>query len=216
MSTEERGLLGGMEKILLLLAIVIIAYIGFRNGGFNMVQRTEEVKIIDKPHAQWKKDGTAHYKKREQEKKEQVDAMLRDFARDFSGDKTPHTDVDWNNIDISQDEIDYYQRAPERYSGLRSSYEKASEWYAFLKTSQKTYSSLKMLFSEMTGKPEASIQADDISMLMNNDSDANTVYYKIEDLFHIPKTEIESFAQSGKKALSDWAEFIEQKNSAER
>ena len=216
MSEERRGILGGMEKILLLVAIGIIVYIGLKNGGFNMVERTEEVKVIDKPHAQWQKDDTHHYQKRKREKKERVDAMLRDLARDFSENQRPPSGSNWGNIDISEDEIDYYQRAPERYSDLRSSFEQASEWYTFLKTSQKTYSTLKTVFSEMTGKPEDGIQADDINMLMNNDSDANNVYHKIEDLFHIPKTEIESFAQNGKKALSDWAEFIEQKSGIER
>jgi hypothetical protein len=63
---------------------------------------------------------------------------------------------------------------------------------------------------ETSGK---TVREDNVSNMLENAIIAKTVYSKIEELFQIPEEDARAFAEQGKKAVSDWAQFIEQNQS---
>lgn len=207
--SEPKKIMGGLEKLVLLAAILIIGYIGLRGGGVSMVERTESVKIIDKPHAGWKKDNKRTYSKSKKEKEVRVEAMLAEFAAQFSDGEVSAKGDAWSNIDMSREELQYYQNAPQWNPAPDSEAQQTSEWFSKLKTSYEIYSTLKSILSRATGKTADEITSDDLDHLLRNKSDATQVFSEIQQYFEISQQDIEYFAQSGKKAISDWAVFIE-------
>ncbi len=208
MTEEKRRLLGPIEKLVLVLAVLLIAYVVYKNDDINFVERSESVQIIDKPHA-GKAAKTRVY--RPEESDARVEAALEQLARQFSGESTTATS-NWEQMGLSEDEGYYYEQVKKR-NDWDTSIKRAGDWLTLLRASHKTYSQLQSVFSDVIGKPKEEIAADDVNFLMKNERSAEHVYSRIEQIFNIPKSDIQSFADKGRRAVSDWADFIENNQS---
>jgi len=205
---SSNKILGPFEKIVLIGSLVLLAYLAFQRGGFKVSEKTEDVEIIDNPHSQnWKQ------KKRKYDTKEEssaVDAVLAELAEQYSkGEK-----VQPKNADLSNDEAEYLDDMQAKYK-LDEQVKNAKDWFAVLKASHSTYNKVKSLFDDAnptSDKPARSGGgAENIEEVLKDKEKASEVYYKLQDYFGISKEDISAFAKSGKKAVSDWAEFVEEK-----
>jgi hypothetical protein len=52
--------------------------------------------------------------------------------------------------------------------------------------------------------------------MLKNELVANMVYSKIEELFQIPEEKARAFGETGKKAMSDWAKFVDENKPKEK
>jgi hypothetical protein len=48
--TSKRKLLSRLDRIFLIICLLIFLYVGLKQCGFNMVQKTEKIEMTDDPH----------------------------------------------------------------------------------------------------------------------------------------------------------------------
>ncbi|MEM1320838.1 MAG: hypothetical protein AAGG75_11315 [Bacteroidota bacterium] len=209
MTEEKRRLLSPFEKLMLVAAIALIAYIVYQNDDLDVLKRSEHIEIIDKPHSKEQENSLPRSYQLDEEAR--IEKALEELARQFSGE-TAAAGNQWDNMAISTDESYYYEGVKQRY-GWDDRLEQTADWLKVLQASHRTYKRLQAVFGEASGKIGAEIEADDVDQLLRNKSSANQVYDRIAQVFDIPPTKIQSFADKGRNALSDWAEFIEENQS---
>ena len=200
---KSKKILGPIEKVMLIASLALLGYLAFSRGGFKMSEKTEEVTITDNPHAHdWQK------KKRKVKQGDaesaSVDAVLAELADQFSrGDESGLGST--NADQFSRDEADFMKDIQDKYK-LDESVKNARDWFAVLKASHNTYSKVKSLFEDLNS---TSVKDDKVDEVLNDQRQSEQLKYKLQDWFDIPREDIEAFAKSGKRALSDWAEFVE-------
>lgn len=200
---SEKKLLNKGEIFLLVIAVLIIGYLVLKNNGIHIVERHENVELLDKPN-------TKNYSKRKNISREQaesraeIERMLQKLSANLSDNK--HTTKD---AKLSDDEVKFHKELNEKYK-WEEKYDDASDWLNVLKASHQTYSKVRKVFEDPDNpKSDAQYLVEDVSRLLSNKYVANSIYDKIEQTFAIPKENSKSFAKKGKKSVSDWAKFIE-------
>lgn len=82
------------------------------------------------------------------------------------------------------------------------------QWEAVLKNAAVTYASVKDIFQKTTGRPSESLIAAEV---LENPAHADRVFSALQQRFSISPTAIENFAKGGRRSISDWAFFVEQR-----
>jgi hypothetical protein len=213
METPEakKPFFGMPEIIMLFFGLSILAYILFQKGGGYVVKRSESIQILDQPNGPKEKA-----RKYEPGHEESVEAVLRNMAEQFSEEETNPKSTDdkaTKKIDqqLSNDEKKYYEDLRQKNS-IQDKIESAKDWYRILSASQKTYSKVREILGEAAHRPSENIDGENISQDLKNKEVSDEFYQRLSKTFNIAPEDLEAFGRSGKRALSDWASFVESKS----
>lgn len=208
---KRRSLLGPLEMVMLIVGLGIIAYVTFQSGGGKVMERSETIKILDKPNGS--KEKARRYEAADEES---VEALLQNMAEQFSEEEKGKSQVSTppkkeTSAIISADEKKYYEDVREK-SSFSEQLETAKDWYQILSASQKTYSKVRSILSETTRQPEEKINTSNVSKELQTPEVSSDFYQKLSENFQIDQSDLEAFGRTGKRALSDWAEFVEEQS----
>jgi len=207
MEEAKRKLLGPIEIIALIAGLGIIAYFGYTNGG--VVSRSENVIVHKKPREVQGQPSPF----KEESADESVEAMLRELADHFSDtsqrSKKSSKSKETVTKKISKDEAKYYNKVRQKES-LSERVKSTADWIRVLRTSQQTYSKVRSILSETSQKAPNSVDSDNVSQNLKTDSSQEAFFRNLSDSFGISEKDIKAFSNSGKNALSDWAEYIQE------
>lgn len=215
----DKPLLSGFEKIILIGLIAFFGYQFFKNGSFRIMEKTEEVTILDG------KTSSKKYKELDRKEKEKpiekrdgwnkksgeklnTDNVLGKLARTYSKGRE-ETARQMKEMGLSDDEIKYFNEVKEEET-LTEKISSAKDWFQFLKTSASTYGKVKTFVNELGGT-----ESSDVNELLEDRKSSNEFYENLEKAFGISETEAKAFSSLGKKKISDWAKFIEEKSKEE-
>lgn len=205
MSGEKKKILGPFEIITFLLAIAIIAYIVFQQDGIDIMERTEQIEIVDNPGYASEKKKVRKYENPQSE--ENIEAVLRQIANEYTTkDVNPEAEKKLEKAGMSKGEVNYLRGLKERKTTMKE--EESIDWLAVFNASRKTYAKVKSVF-EKAGIEIEETEDKVVSGLINEVA-AKTFYTKIEETFNISEAEARAFAQKGERTLSDWARFMEE------
>ena len=206
---SKKKLISPVELVILIVALLLIAYIILKNNGGNVYERSETIQIIDNPSAEGEERQVRNYEMLEEDR---VEVILQQLSEQYT-DKNNTTPRDRINYDqtLSVDELNYLDEVKERHE-QKEEFISPSDWLSILQASHKTYNTIKSVFedADFSGKE---VKEDNVSNMLENAIVAKNIYSKIEELFRIPEEDVKAFAEQGKKAMSDWAEFVEQNQS---
>ncbi len=204
---KRKKLLGPLEWLMLLAGIGIIGYITFQKGGGNVMERSETIRILDKPNAPRQK--ARRY--RDADREESVERLLQELADDFSSedDNRPILRKQSMKSKLSKDEEKYYKKVRDRAT-LTDKIESTKDWYRLLRASHQTYTKVREIVGEVSRQPEDRVNANDVKSDMKSQVAQNDFYQKLGETFRIDPQDIEAFGRTGRRALSDWADFVEQ------
>lgn len=207
---SERKIIGPMELVILLVALLLIAYIVLKSNGGNVYERNENVQIVDNPEEEGGKKQIRNF---EMQNEDRVEVILQQLSEHYvdENNTTPKDRLIPDKA-ISDDEMNYLEEVKEKHKQQEDTSLNPSDWYSILKTSHKTYNKIKSVFEDADASGKA-VKEDNVSKMLENAIVANTIYSKIEELFQIPEEDAKAFAKQGKKAVSDWAQFVEQNQS---
>lgn len=201
--TEKKKILGPIEIISLLAAIMLIAYITFKAGGGKLTERTETVQITDNP--QFEDNHTQIRKYHDPKQEESVEEILRKISDQFGKDKVVRSDETiLENSDVSEDEMKFLKNV--KRDKQTQARDDTIDWFAVINSSRKTYSKVKSVF-ESAGVDLSNAEIGIASALVNEAAE-RTVYSKMESVFGIPEEKAKNFAKKGQNAVSDWARFV--------
>lgn len=207
MEEAKRKLLGPIEIGALIIGLGIIAYLGYKNGG--VVTRSENIVVHEKPREIQGKPSP--YKG--ESKDESVETMLNELADHFSDtsqrSKKSAKKTTKATKKISRDEAKFYDKVKKKES-LSDKVKSTADWLRVLRTSQKTYSKVRSILSETARKSPNSVNSDNISQNLKSDSSEQAFFQNISESFGISEKDIKAFSNSGKNAISDWAEYIQE------
>ena len=207
MEEAKRKLLGPIEIGALIIGLGIIAYLGYKNGG--VVTRSENIVVHEKPREIQGKPSP--YKG--EPKDESVETMLNELADHFSDtsqrSKKSAKKTTKATKKISRDEAKFYDKVKKKES-LSDKVKSTADWLRVLRTSQKTYSKVRSILSETARKSPNSVNSDNISQNLKSDSSEQAFFQNISESFGISEKDIKAFSNSGKNAISDWAEYIQE------
>lgn len=201
-TTPKKKRISGGEKILFLLAVAVLLLVVFRKGNNPLFERSDEAYVLDKPH---QSEGVKKIKTYSTEEEDpRVNAVLVSIAERFSSNEPIGEEAaEWG---LSSDEKAYYDKVKAEHE-LDDAVRNIKDWYHILKASSETYARVKSLFSQLDRR---AVEKNQLDRIMNNQKDAQEVYRKMQEWFGISPSEAQAFARSGKKALSDWAKFVEE------
>ncbi len=207
MEEAKRKLLGPIEIGALIIGLGIIAYLGYKNGG--VMTRTENVVVHEKPRDVQRKPSPF----KEESRDESVEAMLNELADHFS-DTSQRGKKSAKNAtkapkNISKDEAKFYSKVKQKES-LSDKVKSTADWLRVLRSSQKTYSKVRSILSQTARKSPDSVNSDNINQNLKTDSSEAAFFQKLSESFGISEKEIKAFSNSGKNAISDWAEYIQE------
>lgn len=213
MSEPKKKLIGPLELSVLLATLVLIAYILLKSNGGKVYERAHSTQITDNPTIGKKGKQTRDYSPSDNE--ESVELILQQLSENFT-DKNADIEKEelWEENAVSSDELDFFKDVKKRYSE-QDEIRNPADWLSILKASHKTYSKLKSVFEE-AGDSKKPVKEDNVSSLLENAIVANMIYSRLEEDFNIPKEEAKAFANKGKKALSEWAKFVEEQSKKEQ
>ena len=216
---QKTSLVGPLELIMLIIGLGIIAYIMLqsRDGEGKLMERTETIQILDKPNG-----SSQRARRYEPENEESVEALLQNLAEQFSEEEKTNARSGENQTkpgygkttteQLSRDEKKYYEQVRQKAS-IQDRIETARDWYRVLSASQKTYAQVKEIFGEATRLPEEQVNSDNVNKELEKQGTSDDFYKKLSESFQIAPEDIEAFGRTGKRALSDWAEFVEQESN---
>jgi len=201
----KRKLLGPIEIVSLIIGLGIIAYLGFKNGG--VMTRTENVVVHEKPRDVQSKPSPF----KEQSRDQSVEAMLHELADHFSdtSQRSKKTAKKATKT-IPKDEAKFYEKVKQKES-LSDKVKSTADWLRVLRTSQKTYSKVRSILGETARKAPNSVNSDNISQNLKSDSSQEAFFRNLSESFNISEKDIKAFSNTGKNAISDWAEYIQEK-----
>ena len=202
---KKKGLMSGFDKIVLFLALGILAYVALQRGGFKVTEKAEEVTIVDNPHSKEGNQKKRVYTPPPKAERESVDRILDEIARLFSDSGQAETDR-LKEMGLEEDEAEYLSDVKTRHE-FDESIQNAKDWLSLLKTSHSTYQKVKSMFEEID---QQAVEKEKLDGIMRDQSEAEEVYSKMKDLFGISNEDVTEFARKGKSALRDWAEFVEE------
>ncbi|MFK7806367.1 MAG: hypothetical protein AB8F74_01075 [Saprospiraceae bacterium] len=214
---RKTSLVGPLELIMLILGLGIIAYIMLQDGdgGGKLMERTETIKILDNPSGS--KEKARRY---EPENEESVEALLQNLAEQFSEEeknagksKSSQAKPTYGKSadQLSKDEKKYYEDVRQKAS-IQDRIETARDWYRILSASQKTYAQVKDIFGETARLPEDKVNAENVNKELEKQGASDDFYKKLSESFQIDPEDVKAFGRTGKRALSDWAEFVQQES----
>ena len=206
---SKKKLISPVELVILIVALSLIAYILLKNSGGNLYERSETIQIVDNPSAEGEEKQVRNYEMREEDR---VEVILQELSEQYTEENNT-TSKDRINYDqtLSDDELKYLDEVKEKHKE-EEEFISPSDWLTILKASHKTYKSIKSVFEDADSSGKA-VKEDNVSNMLDNAIVAKNIYSKIEELFQIPEEDAKAFAEQGKKAMSDWAEFVEQNQS---
>ena len=205
---SDKKLMTGFEKILLFGCLAFLAFsIYKKKDGINMYERSEETVILDsKSSAQIYKELDAAEKRSYTDADAKTDDIVNELARTFSKGKNENKKM--RELGLSEDEKKYYKKVKEK-NVIDEKIESAKDWWKILNTSAKTYGKVKDIFQELKGEE---VEEENVGAMLEDAKSANDFYKNLKKTFNISEDEAKDFAGKGAKAVSDWVEFIEQKN----
>jgi len=199
---KRKKILGPLEVITFLAGIGLVLFITVRNGGCQILQRTESTELINNPGSNDWQETRRPYKP---ERKESVDKTLSQIAEQFSANQ-PTYRSDLQKKGISEEEISFYDQLKNKYGSQVSN---AKSWYQILKTAQSTYQQMDRIFSSVSGQPAETLRPDDLQQLFDDPRQAATLLRQFQEAFDVSPASVEQFARQGSHRLSEWARFFE-------
>ncbi len=208
----KKPLLSVFEKFILLGLVIFFGYNIFQKGGITMMEKTEETTILDgkmssKKYKEYDQKEKAVSRKNLSSKKLDTDDVLGNLARAFSKGRE-NTARQMKEMGLSDDEIKYYKEVKKEVS-LTEKAKDAQDWFYVLKASASTYGKVKSLVQDLGDRGDD----ENVNAMLEDNSTSSDFYKKLESTFNISKDEAEAFANLGKKKVSDWAKFIEEKTA---
>ncbi len=194
------------EWLLLLAAVLLVLYILRPEGKFSVFERSETVTILDKPsNSRQLPKARSNVYDSDREREAGIDKSLDALARQYANSRQPDRS---SGGSLTEGESRYLEQVGER-NKLNEQIEGAKSWYRLLKASHETYTTLRSLISQASGKAEAELENKALNDLFANAHTASDIYEQLNRLFGIAPARSSEFAASGRKTLADWAEFIE-------
>jgi len=204
----KRGFLSKSEKVLIFGGLILAAFVILKATGGKVFEKSETVTIIERPGATGKARGERVYVADEMDA--EVERYLEELASQFSEGRDVETvyrqpEVEEIEIaaNITADEKEFIKKQESNFSNKIND---AKGWLNMLTTSHKTYSKVKSLFQSSGAANNNGVTK------LQDESTAETVYAKLKNNFNISESEAKAFAQTGTKAISDWAEFVMRKD----
>ena len=108
---------------------------------------------------------------------------------------------------LSNDEIDYIKEV-KKENDLSDQLQDARDWFNILKTSASTYGKVKSFVDDLSN---GAGDDENVNALLEDKEKSNDFYKNLEATFGISESEAKAFSALGKKKVSDWAKFIEEK-----
>lgn len=208
----KKPLLSIFEKIILLGLVIFFGYNIYQKGGIKMMEKTEETTILDgkmssKKYKEYDQKEKSVARQKTSSKKLETDDVLSNLARTFSKGRE-NTARQMKEMGLTKDEIKYYKDVKKEVN-LTDKVKDAQDWFYVLKASASTYGKVKSLVNDLgNGGSEENVNA-----MLEDNSTSSDFYKKLESTFNISKDEAEAFANLGKKKVSDWAKFIDEKSA---
>ncbi len=217
---SNKPLLGGFEKIILVGLVVFFGYTLFQKGGFTILEKTEDTTIIDgKSSIERYEELERRERKIANETKQpkpsksksksstsKSEDILSQLARTFSKGKKEST-KQMKDMGLSDDEIKYYKDVKKEVN-LTEKVQDAKDWFYILKTSASTYGKVKSMMNDIT---DGKTDEENVGAMLENNSSSDDFYKNLKETFNISEDEAAAFARMGKRKVSDWAKFIEEK-----
>lgn len=210
---EKKRIISKFEVVLVVLAVVLMGYLFMKSKGKSIATISETVEITDNPKSKKeyvKKGKSAEEKRRSKD----VEDMLKQLdGREEGRNYKPNHLVSANNIakENSPDEDRFFKLVSQKYkeNGLEND---SPDFFKLLKNSRNTYRTVRNFFADPNETPKSELEtlAEDVSFLLQNKTVASSIYAQLEEQFNIPQDKSKAFAEQGKKAVSDWATFVEE------
>ena len=108
---------------------------------------------------------------------------------------------------LSDDEITYINDV-KKENDFSNELQDARDWFNILKTSASTYGKVKSFVDDLSN---GTANDTNVNVLLKDKSKSNDFYKNLEATFGISESEAKAFSSLGKKKVSDWAKFIEEK-----
>ena len=218
---SNKPLISGFEKIIILGLVAFFGYGIYKNGGISMYEKTEETTIFDgktsantyrdldekEMESNWNRKGAAtSTSKSTQSEKLNTDDVLGKLARTFSAGRD-ETARQMKDMGLSDDEINYIKDV-KKENDFSDELQDARDWFNILKTSASTYGKVKSFVDDLS---KGAGDNENVNVLLEDDNKSNDFYENLESTFGISEYEAKAFSNLGKKKVSDWAKFIEEK-----
>ncbi len=223
---SNKPLISGFEKIILIGLVVFFGYGIYKNGGISLYEKTEEVTIFDgkttantydeldeiEKNSNWNKKGVTKSKPKSKSKNTQyekldTDDVLGKLARTFSAGRK-ETARQMKEMGLSDDEIDYINDV-KKENDLSDEFQDARDWFNILKASASTYGKVKSFVDDLSN---GAANDTNVNVLLEDERKSDDFYKGLEATFGISEAEAKAFSTLGKKKVSDWAKFIEEKS----
>ncbi len=202
MEEDRKSIMGPIEKVILLIAIIVLGYIIVKNGGCGIVKRTEKVEFIDPPT---NGKGQSVPRPRKKQSQQSVDEALKAISESLGQGQEPWPTKETSAL--STDENEYLRSVSEKHQ-IENKIQSTKEWLSMLKTSYDTYQQVKTLFDQVVPENREGGKTNSYDSIFRDEQLANTIYQELEDYFKLPSAQAKDFAQKGKVSIRDWAEFI--------
>ncbi len=219
---SNKPLISGFEKIILIGLLAFFGYGIYKNGGVSLYEKTEDITIFDgkttentydeldeiEKSSNWSKKGTETSIKPKQTKNEKLDTddVLGKLARTFSAGRK-ETTRQMKEMGLSDDEISYINDV-KKENDYSNELQDARDWFNILKTSASTYGKVKSFVDDLSN---GAANDTNVNVLLQDDKKSDDFYKNLEATFGISESEAKAFSTLGKKKVSDWAKFIEEK-----
>ena len=218
---SNKPLISGFEKIIILGLVAFFGYGIYKNGGISMYEKSEETTIFDgktsantyrdldekEMESNWNRKGAAtSTSKSTQSEKLNTDDVLGKLARTFSAGRD-ETARQMKDMGLSDDEINYIKDV-KKENDFSDELQDARDWFNILKTSASTYGKVKSFVDDLN---KGAGNDENVNVLLEDDNKSNDFYENLESTFGISEYEAKAFSNLGKKKVSDWAKFIEEK-----
>jgi hypothetical protein len=218
---SNKPLISGFEKIIILGLVAFFGYGIYQNGGISMYEKTEDTTIFDgkttaniyrdldekEKESSWNRKGAATSKSKfTQSEILDIDDVLGKLARTYSSGRE-ETARQMKEMGLSNDEINYIKDV-KKENDFSGQVQDAKDWFNILKTSASTYGKVKSFVDDLS---KGAGNDENVNTLLQDDKKSNDFYKNLESTFGISEYEAKAFSSLGKKNVSDWAKFIEEK-----
>ncbi len=205
----QKKLLTNFEVFLLVGLLFAAGFLLMQKAGYSPVKQTETVEIVNR------KNTSKYIKKQSKNKMESQDVErskaeqeVEEMLKNLDGNQFYNAGVAVNTY-VSKDEAEYRKEVKAEHD-LEAALKDSKDLFYSLQKAHTTYSKVKNIFSNPDLPQAPNNVLSDVNGLLENEIVANSIYNKLEDMFSIPKEKSAAFAKSGKKAVSDWAKFVEE------
>jgi len=193
-----------MEWVFLIVCVLILVYVGLESVGIHLVNRSEDTQWIENPQ------GAEEYvpPREDEEMNANVDATLQNIARRFHDDDVQDrrsTERELQQDGLSREAARYMENVQDR-----AAQNEDINWLETIRKSYNTYQNVRSIFNTLSGQEaETELPPETLGKVLENPAVADQIYSSIERNFAIPEEQSRAFAKEGKKALSDWATFVD-------